>query len=321
MSFNRLTRELLAGSRVARIFRSKGANVLLFHAVCQEEPLPLRGLGSIHPEAFETFMRWLQTHWHIVSLPQLLAGLRDRAIEHNWVAITFDDGLRCVWQQALPVLDRLGIPCTIFLITGVVGNRVPFWRYQLNFLIHSGHADLLRQCIATAYDIPENPELDVMAYTLAHYDREKIDMALDRCYAAVGLSRVNYLTTEGQLFCDEDGLRSVNPELVSFGIHSHMHPNFACLSDAEIRHELEMSLAFHRNHIGDTPPLLAVPFGLRGAHYDDRLVNLAQGLGIEWILSSDGITNKPGMDSRVVARKNVGPEIASVHLLEWLLCR
>ena len=321
MSFKRLAKELLAGSRLVHLVRPTGANVLLFHGVCQEEPLPLRGMGSIHPESLETFMCWLQTHWHIVSLPRLLAGLRDGAIEHNWVAITFDDGLRCVWQHALPVLDQLAIPCTIFLITGAVGNRVPFWRYELNFLRQLGHAGLLRQCIAAAYDVPDDSELDVMAYTLAHYDREKIDVALDRCCAALGLSRVDYLAAEGQLFCNEEDLRSVNPDLVSFGIHSHVHPNFACLSGAEIRHELEMSLAFHRKHFSDTPALLAVPFGLRDAHYDDRLVNVAQELGMEWILTSDGTTNKPRMDSRVVARKNVGPEITSVHLLEWLLCR
>ncbi len=32
------------------------------------------------------------------------------------VSLTFDDGLRCQFEQAVPILDRYGFPATFFLV-------------------------------------------------------------------------------------------------------------------------------------------------------------------------------------------------------------
>jgi peptidoglycan/xylan/chitin deacetylase (PgdA/CDA1 family) len=45
------------------------------------------------------------------------------------VAITFDDALQSVFDNALPVLERLGLQTTIFVPTGWVGQR-PGWRFE-----------------------------------------------------------------------------------------------------------------------------------------------------------------------------------------------
>jgi peptidoglycan/xylan/chitin deacetylase (PgdA/CDA1 family) len=42
------------------------------------------------------------------------------------VAITFDDALQSVFDNALPVLQRLNLPCTIFVPSGWIG-QVPGW--------------------------------------------------------------------------------------------------------------------------------------------------------------------------------------------------
>jgi peptidoglycan/xylan/chitin deacetylase (PgdA/CDA1 family) len=40
----------------------------------------------------------------------------------NYVAVTFDDGLECVCENALPELEKRGIPTTIFIVTGTLGR-------------------------------------------------------------------------------------------------------------------------------------------------------------------------------------------------------
>jgi peptidoglycan/xylan/chitin deacetylase (PgdA/CDA1 family) len=40
----------------------------------------------------------------------------------HYVAVTFDDGLECVYDNALPELRKRGIPATIFIVTGTLGR-------------------------------------------------------------------------------------------------------------------------------------------------------------------------------------------------------
>jgi peptidoglycan/xylan/chitin deacetylase (PgdA/CDA1 family) len=43
------------------------------------------------------------------------------------IAVTFDDALVGVREHALPILTDLGIPSTVFVVTGVQGIDPPFW--------------------------------------------------------------------------------------------------------------------------------------------------------------------------------------------------
>jgi peptidoglycan/xylan/chitin deacetylase (PgdA/CDA1 family) len=47
----------------------------------------------------------------------------------RYAAITFDDGLQCVVDNALPELERRGIPSTLFIVTGVLGCNAD-WEYR-----------------------------------------------------------------------------------------------------------------------------------------------------------------------------------------------
>ena len=49
--------------------------------------------------------------------------------------LTFDDGLREVFDIAAPILKQKGIPATIFLNSGFVDNRSLFFRYKVSVLL------------------------------------------------------------------------------------------------------------------------------------------------------------------------------------------
>jgi peptidoglycan/xylan/chitin deacetylase (PgdA/CDA1 family) len=70
------------------------------------------------------------------------------------ISLTFDDGLRCQFENAVPILDRYGIPATFFLIANQeptlepwLGHKEDWWKIDwrgddienLRRLINDGH--------------------------------------------------------------------------------------------------------------------------------------------------------------------------------------
>jgi peptidoglycan/xylan/chitin deacetylase (PgdA/CDA1 family) len=95
--------------------------ILAYHAVGTvqpaDDPLDL----FLSPETFAKQMQFLSRHRRVVPLAEAV----DRRYEHGQsrVAITFDDGYRCLIQHALPVLREFGFPATLFVPTSAIGDR------------------------------------------------------------------------------------------------------------------------------------------------------------------------------------------------------
>jgi peptidoglycan/xylan/chitin deacetylase (PgdA/CDA1 family) len=58
----------------------------------------------------------LGERFHVVDLPEVLAS-----DDEPRLAVTFDDGYRNFFTEALPVLESLGVPTTLFVVTELVG--------------------------------------------------------------------------------------------------------------------------------------------------------------------------------------------------------
>ena len=89
-----------------------GFPVLMYHGVSAA------ALTSITPALFE----WQMSSLHragvrVLPLGEVVDRLRrDLPLPSRALAITFDDGLRSVYDQAWPVLRRYGFPATVFLV-------------------------------------------------------------------------------------------------------------------------------------------------------------------------------------------------------------
>jgi peptidoglycan/xylan/chitin deacetylase (PgdA/CDA1 family) len=80
--------------------------VLGYHAVSADWPSSL----AVTPARLEEQVRWLLDHgYRGTTFLEAATTPGDRTF-----AVTFDDGYRSVLLEALPVLDRLGVPATLF---------------------------------------------------------------------------------------------------------------------------------------------------------------------------------------------------------------
>ncbi len=95
---------------------------------------------SVAPETFERQMQYLRVHrYHVRPLAEVVAELKSgKKIKPKTVCITFDDGTEDNFTHAFPILKKLGLPATIFMITGNIGK--PGWlsEKQLKILDESG---------------------------------------------------------------------------------------------------------------------------------------------------------------------------------------
>jgi len=82
---------------------------------------PLRGL-VVHPSRFRLQMRWMRRLGYrglsIRDLMPYLTGQREGKV----FGITFDDGYRNVFSNALPVLDEVGFTATTYFVSGQIGG-------------------------------------------------------------------------------------------------------------------------------------------------------------------------------------------------------
>lgn len=76
------------------------------------------------PRQFERQMSFLkESDYNLISLENLVEGLKGSfEIPDNAVVITFDDGFKSNYHNALPVLIQKKIPATMFIVTGRVGS-------------------------------------------------------------------------------------------------------------------------------------------------------------------------------------------------------
>ena len=106
---------------------------------------------------FERHLDCIGRRFDFVSLDEIGERMESgRPFDRPVATVTFDDGYRDVYENALPVLMRKGIPAAIFVVTDLVGR--PFWQ------VH----DKLYHLIAKAYAVWGDPrrELEGMFRTL-----------------------------------------------------------------------------------------------------------------------------------------------------------
>src|SRR5512138_3288544 len=85
---------------------------------------------------FEQHLDCLGRYFRFVSLDDIGERLLDRLpFDEPAAAVTFDDGYRDVYELALPVLERKGIPAAMFVVTDLVGKSAWQIHDQLYHLV------------------------------------------------------------------------------------------------------------------------------------------------------------------------------------------
>ena len=113
--------------------------ILLYHFVSDERNDFTQSGHTVATADFRAQLEYLAGRYTIVRLGES-AGLADAAAGRTgpFAAVCFDDGYRCILEQAYPVLQAMRIPATMFVNPPVLGNRDLLWRDKIRYLIRNG---------------------------------------------------------------------------------------------------------------------------------------------------------------------------------------
>ena len=115
---------------------SHDLGILRYHAVIDPANCWYASPGiCLHPADFESHVRYLASHYRVLSLPDAVGALRQgKSLPPNSLAITFDDGYADNLEAAR-TLHRYGLSATFYLTAGCIGGKEPFWPSEVRYLL------------------------------------------------------------------------------------------------------------------------------------------------------------------------------------------
>jgi peptidoglycan/xylan/chitin deacetylase (PgdA/CDA1 family) len=312
-----LSRRSLVGV-AARLATRGRFSILVYHHVAADEGALFEGLDvTVSPEEFGRHMQVLASRYRVVTLDEALSGPPRTGAGRRTVVVTFDDGFRSVLTQALPRLMAAGIPATVFVCPGYVGNaRVPllFLARHARVAVGPGRVET---AIAKALGRGiKADEIDAaITNTLSKHDSDRLKTGL---LEALGVDERS-LAAELRLFLSWDEVKELAAAGMSIGNHTMSHYVLSRLTEPEQRAEvMDARMALQQSAgLGRMP--FAFPYG-RARHIGATTVDLVKEAGHTCALGVGGDNawgTSPYALSRTLVTRRVRLE-ANVEVLPAL---
>jgi peptidoglycan/xylan/chitin deacetylase (PgdA/CDA1 family) len=247
------------------------------------------GDPAVHMAAdrFAAQMRWVAARYRVVPLGDLVARLASGGAVRSLAAITFDDAYAGVFAHALPVLDALGLPATVFVVADAVRDGRTFW-----------------------WDRPEV----VASATPERRERWLTAARGDGAAIAPGHAPAEAEATPGALRpADGRTLREWLGRRVEYGVHSATHRSLPTLTDDELFYEVVRSREIVYETTGVRPDFFAYPYG----RWDARVRATVAAAGYRAAFTLDPGLNRAAADPWALRRVNVPAAISPAAFEAW----
>jgi len=261
--------------------------ILTFHRIRPDhEDAPVRPMRNLEVTVsdFRRLLLWMRERYDPVALCDWIG--REEPLPRASFAVTFDDGWADNFTQAYPVLRELKIPASIFLATGAVEERIPFW-WQ-----HPGLSD------EEIEELKDQPQDELEA-------RSAADTLVRQAHAN------DFLTWEAIREMAGSGL-------ITFGPHGHRHALMTSLTREEALADIQECWDLVQQEVPVALlPVLAWPNGNARTDLtaDLKAMGLCAGVGTQC-----GAISRVGENRWQLPRNNVDRHAAhEPGLWPWLM--
>lgn len=242
----------------------RAAAILMYHAVVRS-PLAVQDWCFVGEQQFRDQMLYLKQHCQVVPLRDLPRTLGSQA-RRPIVALTFDDGFQNNYSVALPILQELGLPATVFLATNFIGSDDTLWFCRVNEALSLTSLTRL-DWDGESYDL-SNPQRRAEAHArlqarLKGFAHPELLRQVAQLIAALG-DRPGKAIPPGspyRMLATGEVTEMAGTGLIEFGAHTCSHAILSGLSTAERSREIINSLAAVQRMTGSPCTLFAYPNG------------------------------------------------------------
>jgi peptidoglycan/xylan/chitin deacetylase (PgdA/CDA1 family) len=257
---------------IALLERALGSGgILAYHGVGPGGFSP-----GIHvtPDTLRRQLRALAGRYRVVPLSEIVARLRGGQSIRGHLAVTFDDAYWGVARYAEPILRELGIPATVFVVTGALSQTDPYWW------------DVVESARVRSPDVAWREVTAALGLNgLAPHDPSANQRVKERVFAKwrgrgaeLGRRLGRVMEAEPWRSCRVGELQALaRNEQIEFGCHTTSHPVLPLLDREDQVREIQECRSVLADCLPRVLPYLAYPYG----QYDEASLAAAREAGIE----------------------------------------
>lgn len=258
--------------------------VVNFHYVGMPER-PFDGIHGLSVPGFADAVSELARRYELISLSDLLrkVGTGRDAVAGDLCLITFDDGLRSQFEEALPILEKQHAPAAFFIPTGPLATGIGTTIHKLHWARASFGDDAISK---TLRELNEAGEIKLPPGNAAFMKKVRESYRYDTEGAALLKFTMNYLLAEdearrvltrfmlesgmteqdfvAELYMDARAVRELGRRGY-VGSHAVSHRPLAKLSLAAAEQELRTSKEFLEGLTGAPVQAVSYPLGNESA--------------------------------------------------------
>lgn len=274
-----------------------------YHYIRENYTTKYPSIFGITPDYFRKQLGLLKNQGDFIEPNTLVANLKEvLESKDNCLLITFDDGLKEQFQNALPILDELNIPALFFinsinhiekkvslahqihLVRSVISSEVIFEN-----LVEDTNRSLNQQEIQQAhqfyrFDDNKSAELKYFLNVLLDFDTQEkfINGIFTKNFGEKEVLEKLYMCTDEIRLLVKRGF---------IGSHTHTHLPLGIYEEQTIINELETTKKYLENLSGVNIDCVAYPYGTKAA-VTEEVGKLAKQVGYKL-----GFTTQPGINN------------------------
>lgn len=219
-------------------------------------------LIDAYPSDFEEQMRYLTEHYSVVSAWDVVRALREGySLPQHALVITFDDGYCCFRDTALPILQRLGLPVTLFLPTAFIGPA------EASFWWDAAYRTVMRTS-EKFIEVPGSGRLPLNSAAARSHAFDRLVARVERLPEAEAVRLMARVVERGgvgpptqRYLLDWDDVAALAASGVAIGPHTQHHPILAQITPERVRAEVTGAWADLQDHVPHPLPIFCYPNG------------------------------------------------------------
>ena len=215
---------------------------IMFHHF-HDDGIHTKGQGSIDKDDFYKMINFIGRN-NILDADIFFEKFKNNKLKEKEVCLTFDDGIKCQIDIALPVLEELKIKSFFYVYTSIFDGKpdnLEIFRYfRMNYFnnvdeFYNSFYQVLDKDLKTFFE-DNNDKIKATKIKFPHYSIEDIKFRLVRDifltksqYEETMLlmfkeKQFNYKDFFKKLFFQKDDLKTLDSLGHLVGLHSHNHP-------------------------------------------------------------------------------------------------